>query len=118
MGLVDGGFLLLLLLLLGLALRVVARWSDWRVLPVVPPVGLLLGLGLALGWAAVAGLVGERVWRQRPIHTERPLGAGLLTLGSVVPVAGWLVLLPYVSALGLGGTVMALMSRPGPQDQV
>lgn len=111
-GLVDGGFLLLL----GPALRVVARWSDWRVLPVVLPVLLLLGLGLALGWAAVAGLVGERVWPQRSIHVQRALSAALLTLGSLVPVAGWLVLLPYVSALGLGGTVMALMSRPKPPD--
>jgi hypothetical protein len=107
-GLVNGIFLVAL----GLALRVLARRAGLPVWPVTLPALVLLGVGLALGCAAVAGLVGERAWPVRSAAQQRAFGAGLATLGSLVPIVGWFVLLPYVLALGLGGAVLALLGRP------
>jgi hypothetical protein len=94
-----------------------------------PVVGTVLFLGLlalALLWGllVVAGVVGERVWRQ---GTTRPdpkvpwlgallLGAVLLGLLPLAWIVGWTLLILIIAA-GLGAGITVLFSRPKPQEE-
>jgi Na+/melibiose symporter-like transporter len=111
-GLVNGLFLVAL----GLALRVMARRSDVPPWLVTLPVLLVLGVGLAIGCAAVAGVVGERIWPERSAHQQRAMGAVVSTLACLTPVIGWFALFPYVAALGLGGFILSAVQKSSTEE--
>jgi hypothetical protein len=93
-------FLLLVLSIIGIPL-------------VVVEIAALLA-GLCIGQAAVAILVGRRLFELlRPQTTPSPLGAlvlGLLVVGSaqILPVVGWAVTV-LVGLVGLGATILAFV---------
>jgi hypothetical protein len=93
-------FLLLVLSIIGIPL-------------VVVEIAALLA-GLCIGQAAVAILIGRRLFELlRPHVTPSPLGAlvlGLLVVGSaqILPVVGWAVTV-LVGLVGLGATILAFV---------
>jgi hypothetical protein len=81
--------------------------------------GLLVGTVLlsfvALGLAAVAQLVGERLWPDDPSAVRRLLaGAATLELAALVPLVGWFAVTALAGLLGYGAVVIALVRRRPP----
>jgi hypothetical protein len=84
--------------------------------------GLLVGTVLlsfvAIGLAAVAGLLGQRL-RPDDSSAVRRLLAGALTLelAALVPLVGWFAVTALVGMLGYGAVVIALVRRRTTNDQ-
>jgi hypothetical protein len=81
--------------------------------------GLLVGTVLlsfvALGLAAVARLVGERLRPDDPSMVRRLLaGAVTLELAALVPLVGWFAVTALAGLLGYGAVVIALVRRRPP----
>lgn len=77
--------------------------------------GTLLLCLVAVGLAAVAALVGDRLRPDWPDPLRRLLaGALTLTLASSVPLIGWFVVLPLAGLIGCGAAIGALARRPPP----
>lgn len=81
--------------------------------------GLLVGTVLlsfvALGLAAVARLVGERLRPDDPSAVRRLLvGAATLELAALVPLVGWFAVTALAGLLGYGAVVIALVRRRSP----
>lgn len=85
-------------------------------LPRLPALLVLgaLALAVTIGLAAVAELVGARLWPT--VSAPRRLAAGTLALGlgSAFPVVGWFGLLPYAACLGLGAFILSFFLRERP----
>ncbi len=67
----------------------------------------LLCIGVVFGLAGLAGLVGERLAPSQPAVGRTVCGVLALAWAGATPFAGWFLLLPYVSALGLGAFVLS-----------
>ena len=78
-------------------------------------VGTLLLSFVALGLAAVARLVGERLRPNDPSAVRRLLaGAVTLELAALVPLVGWFAVTALAGLLGYGAVVIALVRRRRP----
>ena len=73
-----------------------------------------LSIGLSLGLAGVAQMVGARLWPQRPEWLRSLAAAIFLTWASAVPLVGWFLLLPYLLWLGLGAFIIGFVYREKP----
>ncbi len=99
--------------LVALALASIAGRGGAAALLWLPALIALVCLIVALsfGLSAFAQTLGERLLPStRPLR-QSLIGALLLIGGSLLPVAGWLVLLPFVACVGVGAFVMGLMRR-------
>lgn len=99
--------------LVTLALASIAGRGGAAMLLWVPALIALVCLIVALsfGLSAFAQTVGERLLPSTGPLRQSLIGALLLIGGSLLPVAGWLVLLPFVACVGVGAFVMGLMRR-------
>jgi hypothetical protein len=67
---------------------------------------------VAIGLAAIAQLVGERLRPQDPSAVRRLLaGAATLELAALVPLVGWFAVPALAGLLGYGALVIALVQR-------
>lgn len=76
---------------------------------------LLLSLLLmlsAVGLGGVAPLAGQRLLPTAPPFRQTLTGALALTLAVYAPLIGWLILFPYLLALGLGALLLGFFIRP------
>lgn len=96
-----------------LALASIAGRGGAAVLLWVPALIALICLVVALsfGLSAFAQTIGERLLPETTPLRQSLIGALLLIGGSLLPIAGWLVLLPFVACVGVGAFVMGLMRR-------
>lgn len=81
---------------------------------------LLLSLLLmlsAVGLGGVAPLTGQRLLPAAPPFRQTLTGALVLTLAAYAPLIGWLILFPYLLALGLGALLLGFFIRPGQPGQ-
>ncbi|HET8632220.1 MAG TPA: hypothetical protein VFL91_32740 [Thermomicrobiales bacterium] len=71
--------------------------------------------GVAVGLAAVAAIVGDRLRPDDPSALRRALaGAVTLELATLVPLVGWFVLPALICCVGCGATIIALIWRRAP----
>jgi hypothetical protein len=78
----------------------------------------LLAIGLSLGLASVAQLVGQRVATARTELMQTVLGTLTLSFACLMPFIGWFILLPYAGFLGMGAFVVGLFYRERPAPEV
>jgi len=71
----------------------------------------LLASAVAVGFAGLSLWVGTRLLPDHALPARLALGAGALTLGAGLPVAGTIVLLPLGLCLGLGGLILSYLIR-------
>jgi hypothetical protein len=79
--------------------------------------GLLLTWGF-IGAGGIATLVGERLWPQLHVEPWRQTQrGGLVLVGcALLPLIGWVVLLPLLAILGWGINARAFLSRKASAD--
>ncbi|MCP5559617.1 MAG: hypothetical protein H7A55_17870 [Verrucomicrobiaceae bacterium] len=79
--------------------------------------GLLLTWGF-IGAGGIATLVGERLWPQLHVEPWRQTQRGGLVLVccALLPLIGWVVLLPMLAILGWGVNARAFLSRNASAD--
>ncbi len=70
-----------------------------------------LVVALSFGLSAFAQTLGEQLLAHATPMRQSLFGALLLIAGSLLPIAGWLVLLPFVACVGVGAFVIGLMRR-------
>jgi hypothetical protein len=70
---------------------------------------LLVGVGLGL--AGMAMIMGERLASERSEVQQIAAGSVLLILSSLTPFLGWFLLLPYLCFRGVGGLVLGIFQR-------
>ena len=103
-GLVNVLFVLAILFGLGaLRNRLGPSYLDLLVLVILA----LLGVGIAVGLAAVVQVVGERLLPDRSSLAQRIWGAVALVLACLTPYIGWFGLLPYLALSGLGALILS-----------
>lgn len=73
------------------------------------------GVTLILAFASAAEDIGRRLWwacgKEGSRATHLAAGWLVFSFGSLVPVIGWFIILPYVSLSGLGSIVIGAFSR-------
>jgi hypothetical protein len=74
--------------------------------------------GLSVGLAGVATMVGKRLTRQASGLSEILAGTAVLSLASATPFFGWIVVLPALVFLGLGGFILGWFRRRAWSAQV
>ncbi len=79
------------------------------VIPALVALGLV-GIGWSIGVSALARAAGARLLPTVNGFQQVAIGAGVLTLASLLPFIGWFILLPYLLFVGLGSTIMSLFS--------
>ena len=72
---------------------------------------MCLVIALSFGLSTFAQTFGERLLPNTTPLRQSLTGALLMIAGSLLPIAGWLVLLPFVACVGVGAFVMGLMRR-------
>jgi hypothetical protein len=77
--------------------------------------GLIL-VGVSLGLAGMALLMGERLIPERSEIQQIVAGSGLLILSSLTPYLGWFLLLPYLCIRGVGGLFLGIFARKGLEE--
>lgn len=68
---------------------------------------VVLVIGLLLGLAAMALLIGRKLQPDRTGWPQVLWGGGAWVVASLVPYVGWFLFLPYLLFRGFGGVVMA-----------
>lgn len=104
-------FLLGLLPLVGSVL-LIALLSK---VPKMGALAVLLG-GVIITWGFVgaggmAALIGERLWPDAPPWKQTKQGGLALILAALLPVVGWVVLLPLIAILGWGIALRSLFLK-------
>jgi hypothetical protein len=84
-----------------------------RVLLTIPALLILalLAIGLSLGLAGVAALVGERIFPDLSMWKQTLWGTVCLSLACALPFVGWFLLLPYVGFVGIGAVILGFLQR-------
>ncbi len=79
----------------------------------VPAVIILafLGILLSFGLAGMSNLIGERIFPNFPVWKQYLWGTACLSLACVLPFVGWVLLLPYVSFVGIGAVILGFFQR-------
>jgi len=76
---------------------------------------ILLGLSLisisAIGLAALANSLGQRIRKADPSSNSKLIGATLLVLSGLVPFLGWFIVTPVSLCIGFGSTIQTLFQR-------
>lgn len=72
---------------------------------------ICLLVALSFGLSAFAQMLGERLLPDAGLARQSLIGALLLIAAALLPVAGWLVLFPFVACVGVGAFVMSLVRR-------
>ncbi|HVM72361.1 MAG TPA: hypothetical protein VMT91_11435, partial [Anaerolineales bacterium] len=76
---------------------------------------ILLGLGLAgvtaIGLAALAKSLGQRIGKAGSANHASLLGSGLLVISALAPYIGWFVFAPIALGIGFGANIQALFQR-------
>jgi hypothetical protein len=76
---------------------------------------ILLGLCLisisAIGLAALANSLGQRIRKADPSSNSKLIGATLLVLSGLVPFLGWFIVTPVSLCIGFGSTIQTLFQR-------
>lgn len=103
LGLVNAFFLSAV----GFGFSALAEGIGWQVLqlPAVLAFSLLTIL-LVFGLAAVAGLIGERLFPDSSMVGRQLRGSIVLILASLTPFLGWFALFPYAGLVGLGAVIL------------
>ena len=71
----------------------------------------LLAIGLSLGLAGMAALIGERIFPDLPAWKQTLWGTVCLSLACALPFVGWFLLLPYVGFVGIGAVILGFLQR-------
>jgi hypothetical protein len=71
----------------------------------------LLAIGLSLGLAGMATLVGERIFSDLPAWKQTLWGTVCLSIACALPFVGWFLLLPYVGFVGIGAVILEFFQR-------
>jgi hypothetical protein len=79
-------------------------------LPALIIIGFIL-LMLSFGLAGMVNLIGERIIPQASLWKQTILGTLCLSLGCVLPFAGWFLLFPYVGFMGIGAFILGMFQR-------
>jgi predicted permease len=84
-----------------------------RVLLTVPALFILalLAIGLSLGLAGMAMLVGERIFPDLSAWKQMLWGTTCLSLACALPFVGWFLLFPYVGFVGIGAVILGFLQR-------
>ncbi|MEN3943073.1 hypothetical protein WJU23_17375 [Prosthecobacter sp. SYSU 5D2] len=88
-------------------------------LPKMGALAVLLG-GIIVAWGfigagGIAALIGERLWPEAAPWRQTKQGGLALVLCALLPVVGWVVLLPLIAILGWGIALRAsFMKAPQP----
>jgi hypothetical protein len=100
---------------LALAFIALSQWVGAEVLglPALLFVAVL-AVGLTIGLAGVAQLVGQRIVSGRSDLQHTLFGTLALGFACLTPLVGWFILLPYVGMLGLGALVIGFFYRERP----
>jgi len=72
--------------------------------------GVLLAWGF-LGAGGIAGLIGERLWAKAEAWRQTMRGGVVLVCCALLPVVGWVVLLPLMAIVGGGINILAFFVR-------
>ncbi len=71
----------------------------------------LLAIGLSLGLAGIAALIGERIFPDLSAWKQTLWGTVCLSLACALPFVGWFLLLPYVGFVGIGAVILGFLQR-------
>jgi hypothetical protein len=71
----------------------------------------LLSIALSLGLAAMANLIGARIFPDLSLWKQILWGTVCLALACALPFVGWFLLLPYVGFVGVGGVILSFLQR-------
>ncbi len=93
------------------------------ILSKVPKMGALAVLagGIIIAWGfigagGIASLIGERLWPEAPPWKQTKQGGLALVLCALLPVVGWVVLLPLIAVMGWGISLRAcFVKAPQPE---
>ena len=79
-----------------------------RVILFIPAIIILafLGILLSFGLAGMSNLLGERIFPDLFGWKQTLWGTVCLSFACAVPFVGWLLLLPYVGFVGIGGVIL------------
>ena len=76
---------------------------------------ILLGLSLisisAIGLAALANSLGQRIRKANPSSYSKLIGVILLVLSGLVPFLGWFIVTPVALCIGFGSTIQTLFQQ-------
>jgi hypothetical protein len=76
---------------------------------------ILLALGLtsisAIGLAALANSLGQRIGKANPSINPNLIGATLVVLSGLTPFLGWFVFAPVAFCIGFGSTIQVVFQR-------
>jgi hypothetical protein len=76
-------------------------------------------IGLTLGLAAAAQIVGERLFPEHTIVKRSIYASGMLYLACLTPFVGWFALFPYAGLIGFGGFILSVWQRIRPgKDEI
>lgn len=78
----------------------------------------LVGVGWSVGLSALARVAGARLLPNANGFQQIAVGAAVLTVASLLPFVGWFILLPYLLFVGLGATIMSLVSGRNSRSRV
>jgi hypothetical protein len=83
--------------------------------PILTLLVILLGLSLisisAIGLAALANSLDQRIRRANPSNNSKLIGAALLVLSGLVPFLGWFLVTPVALFIGFGSTIQTLFQH-------
>ncbi len=88
------------------------------ILSKLPGAGVLAVLfaGLAITWGLIgatgfAAMIGERLWPDLASWKQTRNGGLVVICCALLPVVGWIVLLPLIAIVGLGAHVLSFFSK-------
>jgi hypothetical protein len=70
-----------------------------------------LSIMLTFGLAGTSHLIGERLFPDLSTWKQTLWGTVCLSLACALPFAGWFLLLPYVSFVGIGAVILGVLQR-------
>lgn len=104
----------------GVGLSALADGTGWQFLQLPALLALsLLAILLAFGLAALAGLMGGRLFPDSSPAGGQLRGSIVLILAGLTPFVGWFALFPYVGMTGVGAFILGWSRerRPPPAPE-
>lgn len=66
---------------------------------------------LTFGLAAMANIVGERIFPDASLWKQTTWGTVCLCFACLLPFAGWFLLFPYIGFIGIGAFILGMFQR-------
>ena len=84
-----------------------------RVILFFPTVGVLafLGVLLSFGMTGMVKELGARIVPEQEPRRQLLIGSAILVFACALPFVGWFLLLPYISFVGIGATILGFFQR-------